>query len=72
MLLKFNPNINVKDKDGLSALMWACSLDQLEHFKLLKNENETKQFNEPDVDNDGRTWIHWAVRKNEPFLCLNV
>ncbi len=72
VLLKFDPNINAKDKDGLSASMWACNLDQFEHFKLLRKADEKNQNNEADVDNDGRTYIHWSVRKNEPFQCLNV
>lgn len=55
--------------------MWACYLDHLEHFKLLNNVNDSsKSFkhDETDADNDGRTWIHWSVRKNEPLECLKV
>jgi len=83
VLLKFSPDLGIKDKDGMSACMWACHLDHLEHFKLitskidnnLNNSNNSKKVitnNELETDNDGRTWIHWSVRKNEPFQCLNV
>lgn len=66
----------------MSASMWACFLDHLEHFKLLNNldggedtsmessllRNEEKR----ETDNDGRTWVHWSVRKTEPLKCLKV
>ena len=74
-LLKFNPNIQIKDKDGMSPAMWACHLDHLEHFKLLTkldDVNKNIDLNNLEQDNDGRTWMHWCVRKNEPFQCLNV
>ena len=74
-MLKFNPNIHIKDKDGMSPAMWACHLDHIEHFKLLtKLDDVNKSFdlNSLEQDNDGRTWMHWCVRKNEPFQCLNV
>ncbi len=70
-MLKFLPDLSIKDKDGMSPCMWACHLDHLEHFKLL-SKIENKKSNELETDNDGRTWIHWSVRKNEPFQCLNV
>lgn len=78
VLLRYNPIIHIKDKDGMSPTMWACHLDHLEHFKLLsKIDNVNKKFTainpaELEVDNDGRTWMHWSVRKNEPLACLNV
>ena len=73
-MLKYNPDTSLKDKDGLTPCMWACHLDHLNHFKLLtKLENVNKiNFNELVTDNDGRTWIHWSVRKNEPLQCLTV
>jgi inversin len=70
--------VSIKDKDGMSPSMWACHLDHLEHFKLLNKLEITSRkspyfnFNEIECDNDGRTWLHWSVRKNEPFECLNV
>ena len=62
----------MKDRDGLSALSWACHLDHLEHFKKLREIYNVNHPIDPDLDNDGRTWIHWSVRKSEPFQCLNV
>ena len=62
----------------MSPTMWACHLDHLEHFKLLTRiDNVNKKFTaintaDLEVDNDGRTWMHWSVRKNEPLACLNV
>ena len=79
ILLKHNPNRNIKDRDGMTPSMWACHLDRLDHFKLInkldtvqniKNVNLIKAI-ESETDNDGRTWIHWSVRKNEPIECLN-
>ncbi len=61
--------------------MWACHLDRLDHLKLLNRLDNMKQIKnnsslvkmiELDVDNDGRTMMHWSVRKNEPLECLNV
>ncbi len=76
LLLKYNPDLNAKDKDGMTPCMWACHLDHLEHFKLIsKHENKKKGSSNPteiETDNDGRTWVHWSVRKNEPLKCLNV
>jgi hypothetical protein len=60
----------------MSPSMWACFLDHIEHFKLLANVHDSSlvklKIDEKDVDNDGRTWIHWSVRKNEPLKCLKV
>jgi len=59
----------------MSPTMWACHLDHIEHFKLLtKLDDVNKSFDLDNLeqDNDGRTWVHWCVRKNEPFQCLNV
>jgi ankyrin repeat protein len=73
VLLKYSPNLNVKDKDEMSPSMWACHLDHLDHLKLLTNLNDDDvkfNLNNLDSDNDGRTWIHWSVRKNEPLKCL--
>jgi len=76
-LLKYNPDIHIKDKDGMSPSMWACHLDHLEHLKLLNKLTDGKshlisKLNESDLDNDGKSWLHWSVRKNEPLECLNV
>jgi ankyrin repeat protein len=71
VLIEYDANIHVKDRDGMSPAMWACHLDNIEHFKILTHlyENDT---NELDSDNDGRTWLHWCVRKQDPLECLNV
>jgi hypothetical protein len=58
--------------------MWACYLDHLEHLKLLCKMDESTQrmsvvaLSELEADNDGKTLLHWSVRKNEPLQCLNV
>lgn len=78
VLLKHNCNILIRDKDGMSPSMWACYLDHLDHLKLLHNidpaSNKISSTNNDhmETDNDGRTWLHWSVRKNEPLNCLNV
>lgn len=68
--------MHIKDKDGMSPSMWACFLDRIEHFKLLTNINEpvknSIRIDEKEIDNDGRTWVHWSVRKTEPLKCLKV
>ena len=62
----------------MTPSMWACHLDHLEQLKLLsKIDNINKKFtpldsSEVEVDNDGRSWIHWSIKKNEPLQCLNV
>ncbi|CAF0704904.1 unnamed protein product [Brachionus calyciflorus] len=78
ILLKYKPNIHIKDKDSMSPSMWACHLDHLEHLKLInslsddsfKNNSNNIDLDKLEVDNDGRTWLHWSVRKNEPLKCL--
>lgn len=77
VLLKYNADIHIKDKDAMSPSMWACHLDHIIHFKLINklddtNVNKKIDINNLEVDNDGRTWLHWAVRKNEPLDCLKV
>jgi hypothetical protein len=59
--------------------MWACYLDHLDHLKLLcRLDESTSRVNiasfggEVETDNDGKTWLHWSVRKSEPLHCLNV
>lgn len=66
----------------MSPSMWACFLDHLEHLKLLNNINGDLIGNAADrllfqndakeTDNDGRTWVHWSVRKTDPLKCLKV
>lgn len=54
----------------MSPAMWACHLDNYEHLKILTDLYDGDS-NE-DCDNDGRTWLHWCVRKQDPLECLNV
>ena len=53
----------------MSPVMWACHLDNYEHLKILTNLYDK---NDMDCDNDGRSWLHWCVRKQDPLECLNV
>ncbi len=69
-MIDYDANRLIRDRDGMSAAMWACHLDHLEHFKMLVKLDEKEA--ELEYDNDGRSWIHWCVRKKEPLDCLNV
>lgn len=55
----------------MSAAMWACHLDNIEHFKVLSSVDDS-DHNDHDYDNEGKTWLHWCVRKKEPLECLRV
>ena len=62
-----------RDKDGLTPCMWACRMDNIKHFEMLCRSDYTVA--EPDGierDANGRTWMHWAVRRTEPLECLQV
>lgn len=54
--------------------MWACRMDNIEHFQMLSNVQ--MMSGEPDDelerDNNGWTWMHWAVRNTDPHECLKV
>lgn len=66
--------MNVRDNDGLSPSMWACRMDHIEHFELL-SQVENQVIEEEDGlerDNNGRTWMHWSVRRTDPHECLKV
>ena len=48
-------------------------MDNIKHFELLCRSDYTVA--EPDGierDANGRTWMHWAVRRTEPLECLQV
>ena len=49
--------------------MWACHLDHASHFKILK-QNAGRNSIESETDNEGKTCLHWSVRKKEPMECL--
>jgi len=72
----------------MTPSMWACRVDHIEHFDLLgaavvQQKSSTKPRQEQSqgvvVEDDGyerdyygRTWMHWAVRRCEPLVCLKV
>ncbi|XP_021377640.1 espin-like isoform X2 [Mizuhopecten yessoensis] len=73
-LIGHNADVNSRDKDGLSPCMWACRLDHIKHFELLSSSSN---FNVDDADgierdNNGRTWMHWSIRRSEPLECLQT
>lgn len=72
LLLPHNINVSSRDKDGLSPSMWACRLDHIDHFELLCKANQWQNDEEVEIDDSGRTWLHWAVRRTEPLECLQV
>ncbi|CAH1802034.1 unnamed protein product [Owenia fusiformis] len=74
LLIERGANVNQRDCEGLTPCMWACRLDHIEHFELLSCV-ENQDINEIDGierDNNGRTWMHWAVRRTEPLECLKT
>lgn len=73
MLLENFVDPAFRDKDGLTPCMWACRMDNIRHFQLLCQSEYT--ISEPDGierDANGRTWMHWAVRRTEPLECLQT
>ncbi|GFR92060.1 ankyrin repeat domain-containing protein 55 [Elysia marginata] len=63
-----------RDKDGLTPSMWACRMDNIRHFELLC-QAENNHVEEPDGierDGNGRTWMHWSVRRTQPLECLQT
>jgi len=73
-LIGHNADVNVRDKDGLSPCMWACRLDHIKHFEHLSS-SQNFNVDEPDGierDTNGRTWMHWSIRRTEPLECLQV
>ncbi|KAL5016678.1 hypothetical protein ScPMuIL_006267 [Solemya velum] len=74
LLISHDADVNVRDKDGLSPSMWACRLDHIQHFELL-SRSENYRVDDADGierDSNGRTWMHWAVRRTEPLECLQT
>lgn len=73
-LIGHHADVNSRDKDGLSPCMWACRLDHIKHFELLSSSDN---FHVDDADgierdNNGRTWMHWSIRRSEPLECLQT
>ena len=74
LLLEKDVDVNVRDLEGMTPSMWACRMDHIEHFSLL---SELEAQPGPDTDGfdrdcNGRTWLHWSVRRTEPLECLRV
>ena len=74
LLLEKDVDVNVRDLEGMTPSMWACRMDHIEHFGLLSQLEaqpgpDTDGF---DRDGNGRTWLHWSVRRTEPLECLRV
>jgi len=63
----------VCDNDGMTPSMWACRMDNIEHFELLSSvQVSVEEEDGIERDNNGRTWMHWSVRRTEPLECLKV
>ena len=74
LLIEQEVNVNVRDKEGMSPSMWACRMDHIEHFELL-SAVENQEITEEDGferDLNGKTWMHWSVRRMDPLECLKV
>ena len=55
--------------------MWACRMDHIDHFQLLSDVAAQRgELDDEDFEHDhqGRTWMHWSVRRTEPLECLRV
>ncbi|GFO32691.1 ankyrin repeat domain-containing protein 55, partial [Plakobranchus ocellatus] len=74
VLLQNRVFAGTRDKDGLTPSMWACRMDNIRHFELLC-QAENNHVEEPDGierDGNGRTWMHWSVRRTQPLECLQT
>ncbi|XP_076473133.1 uncharacterized protein LOC143302367 isoform X2 [Babylonia areolata] len=73
LLLENNVDPTTRDKDGLSPCMWACRMDNIQHFELLcRSDYSVAEHDGIERDVNGRTWMHWAVRRTEPLECLQT
>ena len=74
LLLERGVDVNVRDLEGMTPSMWACRTDHIEHFsELSARENQPGSDTDGfDRDCNGRTWLHWSVRRTEPLECLRV
>lgn len=63
-----------RDKDGLTPSMWACRMDNIKHFEMLctSDNNHIEEADGIERDANGRTWMHWSVRRTMPLECLQV
>ncbi|KAK7088036.1 uncharacterized protein [Littorina saxatilis] len=73
LLLDNDVDPAMRDKDGLTTCMWACRMDNIKHFELLcRPEYNVAEHDGIERDVNGRTWMHWAVRRTEPLECLQT
>ena len=79
ILIHYKVDVKVRDTDGMSPSMWACRMDNIDHYTLVNDVmvNLDPRLNEMTDDNCekdamGRTIFHWSVRKTEPLECLKV
>ena len=66
--------MRVRDKEGMTPSMWACRMDNIEHFELLTavDHGDSDEDDGYERDLSGKTWMHWSVRRTEPLECLKV
>ena len=78
LLLGSGVDVGVHDNDGMSALMWCCHGDRVDHMRLLlehlgqRHGLADADWLLSDRDVTGRSCLHWAVRRTEPLRCLEV
>lgn len=77
LLLSNGVDVGARDNDGMSALMWCCHGDRVDHMRLLLKQLGRHSLADADWllserDVSGRTCLHWAVRRTQPLQCLQV
>ena len=74
LLLNNHCSVRVRDKEGMTPCMWACRMDNIEHFELLTavDHGDSDEDDGYERDLSGKTWMHWSVRRTEPLECLKV
>ena len=76
LLLQNGGDLNAKDREGLTAAMWACHFDQLQNLQALQMALSRIDPEEDallkESDNCGQMAIHWAVRGMGTLECLQV
>ncbi|CAD5120999.1 DgyrCDS9543 [Dimorphilus gyrociliatus] len=69
-------DLTATDKDGMTVLMWACRMDNIDHFtKIMKAQGDKglPQLGDGfERDKIGRSWVHWSVRRAKPLECLST
>ena len=72
LLLDQDVAADTRDKDGMTPAMWACRMDNIDHFGLLTEVCPLPADGDYERDNNGRSWMHWSIRRTEPLECLKV